>query len=100
MYLSQFVDLNVLWCHEEDGGQRANIHLGYGYSEDRQPGKHIGQEVDHNQDRVTKDQPKISADATLQRRTIIIKNICLWKLKLPQVIEVICNFSPSGLKFF
>lgn len=53
VYLFQCVNLNVLWCHEEDCGHRACIHLGYRYSEDEHPGKHTGQRVDDSQDRVT-----------------------------------------------
>lgn len=53
VHLLQCVNLNVLWCHEEDFGHRASIHLGYRNGEDRQPGEHAGEAVDHNQDRVT-----------------------------------------------
>lgn len=53
VHLLQCVNLNVLRCHEEDFGHHASIHLGYRYGEDRQPGEHAGEAVDHNQDRVT-----------------------------------------------
>ena len=69
LYLLQSVDLNVLGCHEEDFGHGASVHLGYRYGEDQQPGEHADQGVDHDQHRVTQQQPHKSADATLQRGT-------------------------------
>lgn len=74
VYLFQSVNLNVLRCHEEDGGQCASIHLGYRYREDKQPGEHTGQGVDHGQDRVTQQKPDISTYATLQSRIETMEN--------------------------
>lgn len=67
-YLFQFVHLDVLWGHQQDGAQRASVHFCHRYREHKQPGEHAGQGVHHSHDRVAQEKPDISTDATLVRR--------------------------------
>lgn len=53
LYLFHSVDMDVLWCHEEDSGQCASIHLGYRDGEDQQPGEHTGKGVEYSQNGIT-----------------------------------------------
>lgn len=53
LFLFQRVDPELLWCHEEDGGQHASIDFCYWDGEDQQPGEHTGIAVHQSQDRVT-----------------------------------------------
>lgn len=90
--------MNVLWSHEEDGGQCASIHLGYRDGEDEQPGENTGHGVDHSQDGITQKKPNISADATLQRRKKecckIIESI---KVNTSNVLKITSTLSPNDL---
>lgn len=65
--LFQPAHVDVIWRHEEDGGQRASVHLGHRDGEDEEPGEDAGYRVDHSQDGITQKKPKVSADAPLQR---------------------------------
>lgn len=66
-YLFQPTHVDILWRHEEDGGQHSGVHLGDRDGEDEEPGEDTGDRVDHSQDGITQKKPKISADAPLQR---------------------------------
>lgn len=66
-HLFQPAHVDILWRHEEDGGQRSSVHLSDGDGEDKEPGEDTGYRVDHSQDGVPQEKPKVSADAPLQR---------------------------------
>lgn len=79
LYLPGYMDLHILWCHEEDSGQCASVHLRYRDGEDREPGEHTDECMDQSQYRVTQQQPHISTDATLQKHREILNSVIMCK---------------------
>lgn len=89
--------MDVLRRHEEDGGQRSNVHLGDRDGEDKEPGEDAGYRVDHSQDGITQTKPQISADAPLQRfKNEQTKITNLTQADAVKALKLI--FSPSDLR--